>query len=118
VAAKSNEITAIRALLKRLALKGWMVTLDASGCYTAIAQLLVDRAADATLAVKANQPLLSADITERFGGVQEVQFQPGAHSAAHSLDKHHGRLERRRCWALSEPALLNYLRGGAPENGL
>jgi predicted transposase YbfD/YdcC len=110
VAEKSTEITAIPALLKLLALKGCIVTLDAIGCRTEIAQLLVDRDADYILAVKANQPMLYEDITELFGGVQEVQFQDVAHSYVQSLDKHHGRVQRRRCWALSKPALLNYLR--------
>ena len=36
--AKSNEITAIPALLEQLELKGSLVTIDAMGCQTAIAQ--------------------------------------------------------------------------------
>src|SRR5215472_8792377 len=35
---KSNEITAIPALLQLLAIKGCIVTLDAMGCQTAIAE--------------------------------------------------------------------------------
>ena len=40
VAGKSNEITAIPLLLERLELAGAMVTIDAIGCQTKIAQSL------------------------------------------------------------------------------
>jgi len=39
--AKSNEITAIPALLDLLLLKGCIVTIDAMGCQTAIARQIV-----------------------------------------------------------------------------
>lgn len=107
---KSNEITAIPALLKALALSGCIVTIDAIGCQTEIAQLIVEKEADYILSVKKNQPILYADVTELFRGVQEVQFQQVPHSYAESLNKNHGRLERRRCWAISDAELLNYLR--------
>ena len=51
VADKSNEITAMSALLE-----GGIVTIDAMGCYTRIAQTLRDRGADYVLALKDNQP--------------------------------------------------------------
>jgi predicted transposase YbfD/YdcC len=41
--AKSNEITAIPLLLERLALTGALVTIDAMGCQTKIAQAILDR---------------------------------------------------------------------------
>jgi hypothetical protein len=40
---KGNEIPAIKALLDTLALKGCIVTLDAIGCQTGIAQKILDR---------------------------------------------------------------------------
>ena len=42
-AEKSNEITAIPLLLERLQLAGALVTIDAMGCQTAIAQKVIDR---------------------------------------------------------------------------
>ena len=42
VDAKSNEITAIPKLLEMLELSGSMVTIDAMGCQTEIAQAIVD----------------------------------------------------------------------------
>jgi len=41
--AKSNEITAIPLLLERLALTGALVTIDALGTQTKIAQAILDR---------------------------------------------------------------------------
>src|SRR6266849_2049466 len=56
VDAKSNEITAIPALLDLLALQGCIVTIDAMGCQRAIAHQIVERRADYVLALKGNQP--------------------------------------------------------------
>ena len=53
--AKSNEITAIPALLRLLDLEGATVTIDAMGCQTAIAAQLVEQGADYVLALKSNQ---------------------------------------------------------------
>ena len=52
--AKSNEITAIPALLQLLALEGATVTIDAMGCQTAIARQIVEQRADYVLALKDN----------------------------------------------------------------
>ena len=47
---KSNEITAIPALLQLLAIKGCIVTMDAMGCQTAIAEHMRDQGGDDLLA--------------------------------------------------------------------
>ena len=51
---KSNEITAIPALLETLSLKNCIVTLDAMGCQKTIAGQILDRGADYLLVLKAN----------------------------------------------------------------
>src|SRR5690349_2272894 len=63
---KSNEITAIPALLDLLAIKGCLVTIDAMGCQIDIAKKIVDKEADYLLAVKDNQEFLLDDIKEAF----------------------------------------------------
>ncbi|MCL7931829.1 ISAs1 family transposase, partial [Halomonas llamarensis] len=55
---KSNEITAIPELLRLLEIRSAIVTLDAMGCQTAIAEQVVSQGADYILAVKDNQPTL------------------------------------------------------------
>jgi hypothetical protein len=63
--ARSNEIKAIPLLLERLALKGAIVTIDAMGTQTEIAETIVEKGADYCLALKENRPLLYQDV-ERF----------------------------------------------------
>ena len=62
-AEKSNELTAIPARLEALRLKGGIVTLDAMGTHSNIAQLIRDQEADYVLAVKDNQPKRAESIT-------------------------------------------------------
>ena len=56
VSEKSNEITAIPLLLQRLELAGALVTIDAMGTQTAIAQTILNGGGDYMLALKQNQP--------------------------------------------------------------
>ena len=49
---KSNEITAIPELLRLLAIKGCIVTIDAMGCQTSIAGQIRDQEGDYLLALK------------------------------------------------------------------
>ena len=69
---KSNEITAIPELVKLLDITGCIVTIDALGCQTDIAQMIVDANADYVLSVKKNQGRLYEDLTDLFAGAQEV----------------------------------------------
>src|SRR5947207_6780825 len=64
VDAKSNEITAIPALLDLLDVNGALVTIDAMGCQKAIARKIIDQGADYILTVKDNQEHLRADIQQ------------------------------------------------------
>jgi predicted transposase YbfD/YdcC len=61
---KSNEITAIPALLELLELSGAVVTIDAMGCQKEIAAKIRDRGGDYVLTVKQNQPTLYAQVCE------------------------------------------------------
>ena len=57
---KSNEITAVPELLDQLALENSIVTLDAMGCQTAIAERILARGGDCLLTLKGNHPLARA----------------------------------------------------------
>ena len=63
---KSNEITAIPKLLELLELKGCIVTIDAMGTQTKIAEKIIEKGADYVLTVKENQPQLYSDIALYF----------------------------------------------------
>jgi predicted transposase YbfD/YdcC len=106
---KSNEITAVPELLKLLFIKGCMVTVDALNCQKEIAQTIVDQQADYLFALKANHPLLHQEIVDWFAWAQERQFRDVAHSFHETVNKGHGRLEIRRCWAISDPLAFEAL---------
>ena len=107
---KSNAITAIPELLTLLAISGCMVTIDAMGCQTEIAQAIVDAQADYVLWVKKNQGRLYEDIQDLFAGAAEVAYHDIPHDYLRTIEKNHGRLEIRQCWTISDPELLAYLR--------
>src|SRR6266581_7081872 len=89
---KSNEITAIPALVERIDLEGALVSIDAMGCNPTIAQSILDAKADYLLAVKDNQPTLHAEIESYFDTAPQAEVE-----TATDLDKGHGRLESRTC---------------------
>lgn len=110
VADKSNEITAIPELLRALDLTGCLVTIDAIGCQTAIAQLIVDQGADYVLALKANQGQLYDDVALLFADLTASQYQAYPHDYAKTWNKGHGRIERREAWTINAPQVLTHLR--------
>ncbi len=107
---KSNEITAIPDLLRLLDISGCIITIDAMGCQTAIAGQIVAQQADYVLAVKGNQANLQEDIALSFRLAQQTNFQKVTHSYAQTVNKDHGRVEVRRCWAISGAESLHFLR--------
>jgi predicted transposase YbfD/YdcC len=107
---KSNEITAIPRLLQMLELSGCLVTIDAIGTQTEIAQQIVEQGGDYLLAVKENQGRLYASLEYLFQLEREEDFRHSPCSYAKQVDKNHGRLEIRQCWATSDEEYLNYLR--------
>jgi predicted transposase YbfD/YdcC len=104
--------------LQLLELTGCIVTLDAEGCQTKIADLIVKRGGDYQLAVKENQGQLSQDLKDLFTGCAEAGFRQVPHDYAKQTNKGHGRLEIRECWTLSDPDYLAYVNHGAAWKGL
>ena len=107
---KSNEITAIPELLKILALAGCIVTIDAIGTQTNIAQTIVAAQADYVLSVKENQGRLFEDISVVFAVDQAHNFKYASLDYDKTANKGHGRIEIRECWSTSDPAYLNLIR--------
>lgn len=108
--AKSNEITAIPELLRVLELHGCIVTVDALGCQTHIAQTIVDQGGDYVLAVKENQKHLYEDLKDLFREARAADFRDTQHDYARTVDKDHARLEIRECWTIGDPDFLDYVR--------
>ena len=106
VDAKSNEITAIPKLLELLEISGSIVTIDAMGCQTAIAEAIIARKADYVLAVKENQPTLHAGIEAHFLDHMEDNFARVKMSQHETKERGHGRDEHRTYYVCDVPADL------------
>lgn len=102
---KSNEITAIPALLKLLDVKGAFVTIDAMGCQTAIAAQIVKAGGDYVLAVKGNQQGLLSAVQARVEAAMDAA-DPGQCEVDATTATGHGRAERRTSVVVPTPAGL------------
>jgi predicted transposase YbfD/YdcC len=107
---KSNEITAIPELLRVLDVAGCIVTIDAMGCQKGIAQTIRDEKADYVLRVKDNQGKLHQDLQDWFAYADKVQFTNMSSTYHETVNKAHGRIEIRRCWAIADPLALEFIR--------
>lgn len=101
VAADSNEITAVPALLALLSLEGAVVTVDAMHCQSETAQAILDADADYLMTVKTNQPTLHQDVRLLMDDPQAP-----ADDADETVDGDHGRIETRRAAVIHDVAWL------------
>jgi predicted transposase YbfD/YdcC len=95
VPGKSNEITAIPALLELLDVHGALVSIDAMGCQKAIARKIIDGGGNYVLTVKGNQEHLLADIQQSFVDACEKDFAGMKHDTYETHEEGHGRKEHR-----------------------
>lgn len=98
-AAKSNEITAIPELLKMLAIRGNIITIDAMGCQKAITHQIVEQEGDYLIALKGNQGTLHAEVENFFLQAMEVEPVESECDMFMSLEKNKARVEERRVWS-------------------
>jgi len=92
---KSNEITAIPELLDTLLIEGNIITIDAMGTQTDIANKIIENGADYILAVKENQKQLSEEIKDEFKFSKNIEIDT-------NVDIGHGRIETRICSVISD----------------
>jgi len=104
---KSNEITAIPLLLQQLALKGCLVTIDAMGTQVKIAAQIIEQGGEYALALKDNQKDLCEEVKATFALAPHDQSL--LVEETRTLNKGHGRLERRTYQTISDPDTLRYL---------
>jgi predicted transposase YbfD/YdcC len=95
VEGKSNEITAIPALLELLDLKGALVSIDAMGCQKAIAQKIVAGGGDYILAVKGNQEHLLEDVQATVERALNGELPAQVVLQHSTTEQGHGRQENR-----------------------
>jgi predicted transposase YbfD/YdcC len=98
-------------LLQALDVSGCIVTIDAMGCQTEIAQTILERGGDYLLELKENHPLLFADSDWLFSDLAAAGVKLAPPSVAREVNKDHGRIEIRQAWVITDPKLLWALRG-------
>ena len=90
---KANEITALPELLKLLDLRDKIVTIDAIGCQTELAQAIVEGGGDYVLVVKGNQPTLHTEVQAAFAQAPAPPLRSSRRTT--TFEKGHGRYEQR-----------------------
>lgn len=95
---KSNEITAIPKLLKKLDLQNKIVTIDAMGTQRDICAQIVEQGADYVISLKGNQGTLHQDVQEYFREPDRCKD----YLCFEEYDKGHGRIEKRTALSLDE----------------
>ncbi len=103
---KSNEIRAIPELLQILDLEGCIVTIDAIGCQKEIVRQIREKRADYVISLKGNQGLLHEAVKDYLDWAERIGFKQIIFDYCQTLEKDHGRIERRRCWVTEEIAWL------------
>lgn len=106
---KSNEITAIPVLLRQLALAGCIVTIDAMGTQTKIAEQIIEQEGEYALALKENHTDLYEEVKATFALAEKEREASRPGETERRVEKGHGRLEIREYWTISDPAILEYL---------
>ena len=97
---KSNEITAVPELLDLIDVENAIITADAMSCQKKIAEKIAEKKADYVIGLKGNQPTLLEDVQLYFKAFnQEIPSYT-------TLDKGHGRLEKREYRLLTDVTWL------------
>ncbi len=93
VSAKSNEITALPGLLEMLDLQGSVVTIDAMGTQTVVADQIVRQGGDYLLALKGNQGDPHKEVIDHFDfALRQLDLRRVTGWSHHQdIDKSHGR---------------------------
>ena len=103
---KSNEITAIPALLTMLLIEGAVITIDAMGCQKDIAKKIIAKKADYILALKANQKNLQDEVIDLFEKIDTPEFEHYTYQKDTQIEKDHGRIEKRECITINNLSWL------------
>jgi len=98
---KTNEITIIPKILDFLEIKGSIISIDAMGTQTAIAQKIIENEGDYILAVKGNQGSLEEEVHATC-----KQNTPVSDSC--TVEKGHGRIETRRCEVFEKGWIVDF----------
>jgi predicted transposase YbfD/YdcC len=99
---KSNEITAIPKLLDMIYVKNCLVSVDAAGCQTKIAKMIIEKGGDYLLALKGNQGKLKEDVETFFQDALESNWAHFDFQSCESVEKGHGRIDTRTVYLVKK----------------
>ena len=99
---KSNEITAVPALIDALDIKGSIITADAMSCQKEITKKIASKGADYVIGLKDNQPNLRRDAAEYFGDAWSDPRNYPQIQTTETSEKGHGRIEQRTYYLTTE----------------
>lgn len=111
VEGKSNEIPAMRELIKSLEISGCIVVADALNCHVETAQTILDANADYILCAKDNQGTLKTDVEDY---VQDEKLRKNMDTVT-KTEKGHGRIETRTAFTTDD---VSWMPGGRKWPGL
>ncbi len=97
---KSNEITAIPELLDLLELEDTIITIDAMGTQTKIADQIIRNGGDYILALKGNQGNLHKGVKTFFEQAIANNWDGIEVSYSETTEAGHHRIEHRSCWVV------------------
>jgi predicted transposase YbfD/YdcC len=100
VDAKSNEITAIPALIEMLDCSGSTITIDAMGCQKDITEKIISQEADYIIGLKKNQGALYEQVSQWL--LKQKPMLP----CYQEINKDHGRGEVRKVYVCQNLSLL------------
>jgi len=100
VSEKSNEITAIPALLEMLDLSGCIITIDAMGTQKSLAKKIIEADSDYILSLKDNHPTLHHQVKSWFETAQSMGFKGVDVNISHRVEKGHHRIENRQVYTV------------------
>jgi predicted transposase YbfD/YdcC len=103
---KSNEITAIPTLLALVDIRGAIITIDAMGTQTAIAEKIIEGGGDYLLALKGNQEKLHDAAIDYINEQTKTAFRGIGARRHDTWEKKHGRIERRTYIQMPAPKSL------------
>jgi predicted transposase YbfD/YdcC len=95
---KSNEITAIKALLQLIDVRNHTVTIDAIGCQKDIAATILTKGGDYVLGLKGNQKNIFESVKREFDSVSVDTLTTQCGKPIVTVDGDHGRIDTRRYW--------------------
>lgn len=105
VNSKSNEITAIPALLESIDIAENIVTIDAMGTQKEIANQIINKRANYILALKGNQSKLHQQVKEWFEQAKNNNFSGIEYSCHEQVESGHHRIEKRQVYSVPITAL-------------